>query len=535
MQKIGELSREFRTPNTCVYNDRFFNFSFKAGALCVTEAVIDTVNRTLTSRSVSICAPLGEGALACCAVRDGVFLLVTNENDVRAALVSGLDESPVLDRVSCVQVDFKAPKEWKDQPYLACLSDDAVLLHFADCDKLWRCTLKNYQLVFKELSPNIPFDRGFGSVPVGLPGGKLFVAGGLPCSKNITEITVNDEVEFKSTESILACERTWSSAVLINGRFLVGFGGWAGYPLNDLWIFDTRIGELCSISGSGKKSDEWHPASFLVPLVVRNNVLYLLAGAWTKSVYALPLRDFSSLIRNSKIREAFVRVCFGNGLDKYTTLPTMIAPRAMPMLGEKQRKKIKELSSGRKKSKGGKASRADKSKKKSEDGDPLCDEGSPRKLIAASLFSQAEAPLTDSIRQVLTVFYPGYVLPEDSPLLELRQRDLRPMDKLLDSEKIETAGEGGRKKPPKKKSREDELSKHILTLRNGADGLQTEERCFSAATLRDVVKRSKKFYEPRRLLGKSAGIRSLRLSAVEGMESDRGEDWQGQWSTVIEG
>lgn len=253
------------------------------------------------------CKVTDDAFISCSVLGESILVMAGRGRKVCAALVRVAGGPLVEGSCSVTELTVKGRIGWHREPFLAGFSERQALLYFAGQRNLWRCTVNGTDLVLEELATRSPPRYGFVTVPLCLPEGKLVVAGSLPCSTDITVISLGEEPVFQKASTIPTVKASHVSTVLVRDRFLIGFGGLCGLPellgrcQDDLWIADLRTG----LSSGVRRKGAWHPRAYLTPLAVQGDVLCLLGGSVTRAISSIPLSVLASLILNPRVRRTF--------------------------------------------------------------------------------------------------------------------------------------------------------------------------------------------------------------------------------------
>lgn len=307
---MGGVARGCESFNTCTHKRKLLHFMEGGGRLCIDELFLGekvAVARAMTG------VPCRPGLLCCCSMGDYVLVMSGGpweERSVSAAVVSlapsaGTPQGgePVFNaRTLSVTGDLA----WPNTPYLCRVSESRSLVCF-DKNEAWYCDINVSELSMRIIPTKLPCDRGFRSVPVPLEtdagAGNLLVVGAAPFSRDITLISACETLQFTRVGIIPGVGRCLGSAILIKERFLFGFGGFSGSPLDDLWIYDRKT----KLASPIKQQGDWHPPDRLVVLAEGGESLYLLGGRKTQGVYCIEFKSLPGLIAVGAVRHAFCK------------------------------------------------------------------------------------------------------------------------------------------------------------------------------------------------------------------------------------
>lgn len=277
----------------------------------VTKTEVDTgVDTGIVQTYLPGCCQLGDEAL--------VMFGVENTTDVFAALVSIDPGELTRESIHVKRLEMTGLESWGGGPYLAQIGETRLWGSFFNSDEVWICKLRGNTLEWVRSATRLPTESGFGAPPLCLPDGRLLAAGALPLSANIYIITAGDDLSFKEVGKFSGAGRYSVSTVLLGERFVIGFGGWAGNDINDMWIFDLETRNSSSI----EKQGDWHPATWWPVLEIQDNTLYIIGGGNSVSTHSIPLISLSGLIQNGSVRLVF---CEALGVP---SVPAMLFSRS---------------------------------------------------------------------------------------------------------------------------------------------------------------------------------------------------------------
>lgn len=290
----------FWTFASCQCQGRVFKFSREDGKLTVIETLLgDEVKFSIVKTDLNPGA-LHDNHLSCCALGDRMLLLAGSmPSDVFAYLVD-VDEGELTESsLHITPLAVSGAKAWPAYGFLQQITTSQALLTFAVSSGMWRCCVDESALTMEmtKLPATVPDRQGFMSLPTLLPDGNYLVVGSGEGSRNITKFSLGDKIKFKTVGKIPGLPRHSVPTILVEGRFLIGFGGWSKVrDSSDLWVFDTVTGKTTDI----KQEGNWHPADFHSILAVKNGVLYILSGLNTNAVHAIPLSLVLPAVEASK-------------------------------------------------------------------------------------------------------------------------------------------------------------------------------------------------------------------------------------------
>lgn len=301
MIRSGETPRRIWSPSTCTYEGRTLCFSQVKKKLRVTELILgEKVTFTDVETNVD-CLSDRDYFLGCCTFGEAILVMGGSVNNIFAALVAV--DAGKLNKQSVHVFTLNVIGQMKgiDIPYLCQVSRHRVLMYYGKRNQMWYCYIKDSTLTLTILNTCMPTTGGFYTLPIRVPGGKLLVAGANPYSKDITLISFDREPHFERIGSIPGMPRRSASLVLVGGRFVIGFGGFCGVWLNDLWVFDISTYKGSQVDCNG----EWHPESSKVVLRIQDNILYLIGGQNTRCINSVPLEALANWIQDDVIRIDF--------------------------------------------------------------------------------------------------------------------------------------------------------------------------------------------------------------------------------------
>lgn len=317
MKKVGEVPGCFYSYNTCQHKGRVLNFSLDYGILVVTEALLgEVVGLVKVRMNVSF----ERGELGCCSLGSQVLVISGSKRETPAS-GSGRYYRPasIVYNVSAALVEVGSGelsaytvhvtklaiedwgKEWHGQPFLCPVFSERALLYFDNKPSLWYCDIVRDTLRMSKLSRDMPVSGGFRCVPCFLSSNKLIVAGGDPRSSDIVQISLDGRPSFEQVGYIPGKARSGASIIVLENRFVVGFGGYSGGWLFDLWILDILTHRVSPIQRRG----DWHSDCQWAVLAVKNNILYILGGYSSASANSLAFVTFADLIEDSELKSAF--------------------------------------------------------------------------------------------------------------------------------------------------------------------------------------------------------------------------------------
>jgi len=301
MKKVGETRLSFWSFNTCCHRGRIFNLHWAEQKLRMTEVILGETTRCVDADTGPTYIMAYNWPTACCSFGGHILVMAGKDDDVFAALID-VDDGPFDGTtIHTTALTVIGDKEWLDCPYLSSVSGSRALLYFNSHGTMWYCDVKEATLNLKKLTTRMPTESGFCTVPIPLPNGKLLVAGADPPSRHIVSISCDEEPKFENVGEIPGEGRSLTSAVLVGGRFVVGFGGKDKEYLEDLWIFDLEARKGSPVTKGG----DWHPEDSLVPLVVQQDTIYLVGGDATTFIHSITLQALSELIQDADFQSVF--------------------------------------------------------------------------------------------------------------------------------------------------------------------------------------------------------------------------------------
>jgi len=223
------------------------------------------------------------------------------DSRILAALVDVEDGLLSNTTVHITELTVMGDKEWPNLPFLCSTSENQALLYFDSQDSMRYCYINGQTLTVQKLSHKLPTIWGFGTLPLRISGRRMVVAGACPFSQDVTCIFTNGLPKFEKLGTLSGEKRRNTSTVLVRSRFVVGFGGSCAKYLDDLWVFDLKLHKSSSVRHDGV----WHRGDALVPLILEENVLYLVGGSQSTSINAISLSKLAPLIEDQTIRSAF--------------------------------------------------------------------------------------------------------------------------------------------------------------------------------------------------------------------------------------
>jgi len=310
MKKVGELPWGVRSYNTCEYRGRIFNFvSDYHGELLVRELLlgdeveVKEVDTGVDWKCRRLCF------LSHRPFNDKILLMAGEDHatDFFCALVSVdpgdlTKDSIHIEEKNAREFDSYSPGYSPIPP-----TEGRARSPFDDSNEM-RADKSNGNEVAKTRHHNGLPDGWMDCTPsLRLPDGRLLLAGGWPYSTQITLVTPGEQLSLEKIGNIPGEGRRFASTILINERFVVGFGGqFIDIRMDDMWIFDLKTRRSSRVTKRG----EWHPASQWCALVVRDDNLYILGGDETASAHCLSFSTLVRLIPCGRVRCAFCS-CLG--------------------------------------------------------------------------------------------------------------------------------------------------------------------------------------------------------------------------------
>jgi len=314
MEKVRWLRWHIWSFNTCEHQGRVFNFAVDyqgevvVGELFLGEEVeVKKVNMGVDCKRRSndlACCPLGDKILVMAGERDAT--------DFFCALVS-IDPGELTQE--SIQIEEKRVSGWKKYglgPHLAQIAENKVWASFLNSNEIWIGELKGDELAMKKHPDHLPMARGFGAPPLRLPDGKFLAAGGLPSSTEITIITPGEHFSFEKIGDMPGEGRCFVPTILIEERFVVGFGGQDYNDADEIWIFDLQTHKISSVPKGGK----WHPATSWPFLAIKDGILYMVSGDYSIAIHSITIQHLSELIQDLDLQPVF-QAALGLELRRY--------------------------------------------------------------------------------------------------------------------------------------------------------------------------------------------------------------------------
>ena len=305
MRKLDGEFENFYPHNSARLGDRLFRFLRSGSSLLVTELTlgeevtkteVDTgVDTGITQRYFPGCCRLGDRAL--------VMFGAKNAASVFAALVSVGPGELSRESIQVERLEVKGPEVWTEVPFLAQIGENKVWASFLNSDEAWICEVKGSAIEWTKSAAKLPAAGGFGAIPLRLPGGRFLAAGTGPLSTDIYIVIPGDDPSFEKIGELQGTGRYSVSTVLLGERFVVGLGGWAGGPTDEMWVFDLETRRSSPIAKQG----DWHPAAWWSVLEARSGALYTIGGADSTSARLVPLVSLFSLVQDRGIRASLFR------------------------------------------------------------------------------------------------------------------------------------------------------------------------------------------------------------------------------------
>jgi len=318
MRDLGGWFPRYLSHNTVDHQGRVFHFSQREGKLCVTEILFGPWLKAREVNTGMDCKTDKNYNISCCTFGEQILVMAAKRNAANffCALVS-IDSAELNGKSIYIEEKRVVGLErWKDEAYLVQISENKVWASFRWSDEIWIGELKGEELVLTKHQDHLPMAKGFGAPPLPLPDGRLLAAGGYPYSTSITLITPGDHFSFEKIGDIPGEERDSVSTILINERFVVGFGGWNGkQDMANMWIFDLKSQKASPLAKEG----EWHPATYWPFLAIKDGVLYIVNGDNSTDIHSITLQHLSELIQDLDFQPVFQAV-LGLELRRYPTI-----------------------------------------------------------------------------------------------------------------------------------------------------------------------------------------------------------------------
>jgi len=305
MKKVGWLWWGARSYNMCARHGRVFNFAANQGKLVVSELFLGDEVRVKEVNTGVDCKCNSSRFFSSCLFGDKILVMVGKRNatDFFCALVS-VDPGELTK--ASIHIDEKKVIGWesyRSDPYLVQISENKVWVSFDDSNEIWIEEIKGDELVMTKHPDQLPVEEGFNTVPLRLADDRFLAAGGCPSSTDITLITPGEHFSFEKIGDMPGEGKDGVSTILIEERFVVGFGGWNMGDVNDLWIFDLQTHKASGVAKEG----EWHPAVSRPFLTIKDGILYILSGEDDIAIHSITLQCLSELIQDLDIQEGFQR------------------------------------------------------------------------------------------------------------------------------------------------------------------------------------------------------------------------------------
>jgi len=317
MKKVGELAHGVRSYNTCDCQGRVFNFTSNDGKLVVSEVILGEEVKVRRVNTEVDCKCSDACYSSCCPFGDKI-LLIAGERDSTDSFCAVVSIDPGKLTQESIHIEKKKVIGWEryeDILFIIEISDNDVWASFLNSGRIWIGEIKGNELLMTKHSDQLPAEGGFCTVPLRLPDERLLVAGGWPLCTAITAITAGDHFSFEKVGDMPGEGRYCVSTALVVGRFVVGFGGWAGVHMDKMWIFDLQTGETSPVAKEG----EWHPATYWSFLAINDGILYVVGGEGNTGIHSITLQCLSELIQDLDFQYLFQRA-LGLELRRYPTL-----------------------------------------------------------------------------------------------------------------------------------------------------------------------------------------------------------------------
>jgi len=228
-----------------------------SGQLQVTQ--IDISDKGVDARPVlsGLKLPgISEQNICVAALDNTILALFHKDGNLSFAVAYDIEGLAAGDETSCTRLSVKGTTGHDFLPYLCKRTGWSALLYYHDYTDMWICRLGKSDLTlqflnFKKLRWYLC--NGFCSLPVFYneykgdqrnTGGSLMVAGGYPYDSVVCRIRLTDtdnsiRVVALPHRSKLS-PRQSASLVSLKSRYLIGFGGYNGEYLSDLFLVDVK-------------------------------------------------------------------------------------------------------------------------------------------------------------------------------------------------------------------------------------------------------------------------------------------------------
>lgn len=306
--------------NIVQYKGRILHFSISRKELVVSEVIF--FGRRV--KLVPVCTGISAfGNKICCCLLGKRILVISgrektancqddaeNSRGIRSYLGSGIlkkakmfaalvdvDEGRLSkETVHTTVLKVDGAMKWPGLPYLSQVEESRALLLFRWQRSMLYCDVVENTLLIRMLKTQMPPRHDFDVFPIRLSKGKVLAVGTNSKSIDIVQISCDKRLQFEKVGGMRGRASTSPSSILIGDRILMGLRE-CDNDFNGFWIFDIKTGRNSRVGRKG----EWPPENELVPLVIQNDILYLLG----ETTSCISLAAIAGLINEEKLRRDF--------------------------------------------------------------------------------------------------------------------------------------------------------------------------------------------------------------------------------------
>lgn len=318
MQSCGITPEYTYLLNTCRLGDRAFHVHVSSHKLVITELWVDG---DLQQRSVTIDERFSESSewthnLGVCAFNGKIFVMLHDSSGGRKAVCALVDpregggrriRSPIrMQKLEMRGYRLSVPNwrflvQYDDRRILMTTHQEAAMYSLEVDAGAATCVIKKY-------SERIPDGMQFSTGLLAIPGNRVLAVGGTILDSNsdhrrtVTTMTPKeDSIEFRLKKNIQHAEkRCQTPLLLLYGRFALGFGGWKGKYLHDMFVYDTQTETISTV----RRGSSWHNGDSLSFLFIHEEVLYIIGGYKARSCYRINIDVLFESVRDPAISAA---------------------------------------------------------------------------------------------------------------------------------------------------------------------------------------------------------------------------------------
>jgi len=313
MKRIATLHYKASSYSSCQIGDTIYSFVSDKHSNCVLQIL--TLGDSIRQRSTPLKSPLKNITAitrCCCALGSKILLLAFVNRKTIAYLIdpSKLDlgqlTPDVMDTWEVLNVKDKTDiSSRSDYRFLVGLDSTRALYHMDYISRFQIVELHGSKLLIKNTDIVDPARTSPSTLPVLFSDGTLRTVGSCHWSSNVYVISTGGDSESCVIEAKAHIrERTWTSTALLADRFIIGFGGFSGKPLGDIYIYDSKTQRSTVLMKHNAGSDCPKPGSLAI-MTIFNGQLFLISSRESHGVFAIPLTELADMARGWESADAF--------------------------------------------------------------------------------------------------------------------------------------------------------------------------------------------------------------------------------------